>query len=49
MRGWLDENPRGRFGTHSYSLAQWGFTRKDLEPYFADYLRVHPVATSKEV
>ena len=48
MRGWLDENPQGRFGTHSYSLAQWGFTRKDLEPYFADYLRVHPVATSKE-
>ena len=48
MRGWLDENPQGRFGKHSYSLAEWGFTRKDLEPYFADYLRVHPVATSKE-
>lgn len=48
MRTWLDENPQGRFGKHSYSLAQWGFTRKDLEPYFADYLKVHPVATSKE-
>ena len=48
MRGWLDENPQGRFGRHSYSLAEWGFTRKDLEPYFAEYLRVHPVATSEE-
>jgi hypothetical protein len=48
MRGWLLANPQGRLGTHSYSLAQWGFTRKDLEPYFADYLKVHPVATNKE-
>jgi len=49
MQGWLAENPQGRFGRHTYSLAQWGFTRKDLEPYFADYLKVHPVATSVEV
>jgi hypothetical protein len=48
MQGWLDENPQGRFGKHSYSLAKWGLTKKDLEPYFADYLKVHPVATSKE-
>ena len=48
MQGWLAENPQGRFGTHSYSLDQWGFTRKDLEPYFADYLKVHPVANSRE-
>lgn len=44
MRHWLAENPQGRFGRHDYSLAEWGFTRKDLEPYFADYLKVHPVA-----
>jgi Sulfotransferase family len=48
MQSWLAGNPQGRFGKHSYSLAEWGFTRKDLEPYFADYLRVHPVADSVE-
>jgi hypothetical protein len=48
MRAWLDANPQGRFGQHRYSLAQWGFTKQDLEPYFSDYLRAHPVATSAE-
>jgi hypothetical protein len=48
MQAWLKANPQGRFGKHSYSLAQWGFTKQDLEPYFSDYLRVHPVATSAE-
>ncbi len=49
MRGWLDANPQGRFGKHSYSLAEWGFSKKELEPYFADYLKDHPVDTSVEV
>jgi hypothetical protein len=49
MHGWLAENPRGRLGMHNYSLAEWGLTRQDLEPYFADYLKVHPVATGVEV
>jgi hypothetical protein len=48
MRGWLLQNPRGRFGVHKYSLAQWGFTKQDLAPYFSDYLKVHPVATGVE-
>jgi hypothetical protein len=48
MRTWLAENPQGRFGVHRYSLAQWGFTRQDLEPYFSDYLRAHPIATGVE-
>ena len=43
MKQWLDENPQGRYGKHSYSLEEWGFTRQELEPYFADYLKVHPV------
>jgi hypothetical protein len=49
MTGWLAENPQNRFGKHSYSLAEWGLTRRDLEPYFADYLRTYPVATGKEM
>ena len=48
MNAWLAANPQNRFGRHSYSLEQWGFTRKDLEPYFSDYLKEHPVATGKE-
>jgi hypothetical protein len=44
MRGWLERNPQGRFGKHDYSLAEWGLSERELLPYFADYLRVHPVA-----
>lgn len=49
MRTWLKDNPHGRFGVHRYSLAEWGFTREELEPYFLDYLRIHPVATGAEL
>ena len=48
MRQWLADNPQNKLGKHSYSLSQWGFSKADLEPYFHDYLRVHPVATSQE-
>ena len=48
MQRWLLENPQNRYGKHSYSLSQWGFSKQDLEPYFSDYLRAHPVATSQE-
>jgi hypothetical protein len=49
MQRWLAENPQNRYGKHSYSLSEWGFSKKDLEPYFSDYLRAHPVATSREI
>jgi hypothetical protein len=48
MRGWLRDNPQNKLGKHTYSLAEWGLTKKDLEPYFSDYLRAHPVATNQE-
>jgi hypothetical protein len=48
MRNWLADNPQNKRGKHSYSLAEWGLSKKDLEPYFSDYLREHPVATSQE-
>lgn len=44
MNNWLKENPQNRFGKHNYSLEQWGYSKEDLEPYFADYLKAHPVA-----
>ncbi len=46
MRAWLEHNPQGRFGAHRYSLAEWGLSKADLEPYFSDYLRAHPVASA---
>lgn len=48
MQQWLQENPQGRFGKHTYSLQGWGFSRAELEPYFSDYLKEHPVATGEE-
>jgi hypothetical protein len=44
MRNWIASNPQNRHGKHSYTLEEWGFEKKDLEPYFSDYLRAHPVA-----
>ncbi len=38
MRAWLAENPQGRFGTHRYSLEQYGLTVDDLKPMLAPYL-----------
>jgi hypothetical protein len=38
MKRWLTENPPGRFGARPYSLAEFGLTKEDLEPVFADYL-----------
>ena len=48
MNQWLADNPQNRFGKHAYSLEEWGFTRKELEPYVADYLKAHPVASAEE-
>ena len=47
MRGWLAHNPQNKRGKHSYSLEEWGLSRKLLEPYFSDYLRAHPVARAE--
>ncbi len=44
MQQWLLDNPQNRFGSHDYSLEEWGFSREELEPYFAEYLAAHPVA-----
>lgn len=49
MQGWVEANPQGRFGKHSYSLGDWGLSKKDLAPYFSDYLKAHPVATGVEI
>jgi hypothetical protein len=47
MQKWLHDNPQGRFGTHAYKIEDWGLSNRDLEPYFHDYLKVHPVARTR--
>lgn len=44
MGRWLAENPQNKHGKHTYAFEDWGLTRDDMTPYFADYLRVHSVA-----
>lgn len=44
MQEWLRNNPQNKHGKHRYSLEDWGLSKQLLEPYFSDYLRVHPVA-----
>ena len=39
MQTYLDSRPRDKYGTHSYSLDQFGLTAQGLEPLFADYLQ----------
>jgi hypothetical protein len=38
MKDWLARNPQDRFGARPYSFEQFGLTRRQLEPVFADYL-----------
>jgi len=44
MEGWMRSNPQNKHGKHEYSLEDWGYTKRDLTPFFADYLRSYPVA-----
>jgi hypothetical protein len=43
MRQWLTANPQDRFGSRPYSLDEYGLTREQLEPVFADYLAAFDV------
>eukprot|EP00996_Jenningsia_fusiforme_P000270 NODE_1221_length_1630_cov_31.189753_g1086_i0.p1 GENE.NODE_1221_length_1630_cov_31.189753_g1086_i0~~NODE_1221_length_1630_cov_31.189753_g1086_i0.p1 ORF type:complete len:507 (-),score=86.87 NODE_1221_length_1630_cov_31.189753_g1086_i0:110-1498(-) len=37
MRQWLDDNPQGKHGRASYSLADFGISQEDIDLNFADY------------
>jgi hypothetical protein len=41
---WVDDNPQNKFGKHEYKLAQYGVTKKQLEPLFERYLSRYDVA-----
>ncbi|CAF1181863.1 unnamed protein product [Rotaria sordida] len=37
IRDWLLKNPQGKQGRHTYSLAEFGLNREDIETLYADY------------
>ena len=41
MLGYLDGRPQTKYGTHSYSLEQFGLTREGLDDLFVDYIAAH--------
>jgi len=43
MRTWLVDNPQGRRGRHSYSLAQYGLEVEEVRARFGDYLTDYAV------
>ncbi|MFN8625212.1 MAG: hypothetical protein U0587_04410 [Candidatus Binatia bacterium] len=43
MRQWLVANPQDRFGRPRYTLDEYGVTKEQLEPVFADYLAAFDV------
>lgn len=38
MRGWLADNPQGKYGQHSYTLDRFGHSEVTLRPHFESYL-----------
>lgn len=43
MRGWLADNPQGKFGKHEYALAEFGLTPEKVRPMFERYLSHYQV------
>ncbi len=44
IQAWVDDNPQDKFGRHEYKLAQYGLSKKALEPMFERYLSRYDVA-----
>ncbi|CAF1311238.1 unnamed protein product [Rotaria sordida] len=40
IRDWLLKNPQGKQGRHTYSLAEFGLNREDIETRYADYINL---------
>jgi hypothetical protein len=38
MQGYLDANPKGKHGSHSYDLAEFGLSKEGVRERFSDYI-----------
>ena len=41
VRRWLAENPAGKHGKHSYTLADFGLTEDDIRDVYGDYIETY--------
>ena len=48
MRNWLEENPQGKQGRHTYTLTEFGLEREDIQARYADYTRLFLASTSSD-
>ena len=44
MRSFRDQNPRGKHGDHSYTLADWGLDAGEIRERFRPYTNAYDVA-----
>jgi hypothetical protein len=47
MRAWLAANPQGKYGSHSYTLADCGLTEEDIDRTYGDYMEKYKVPREK--
>jgi hypothetical protein len=43
MRSFLDRHPRGKHGSHSYAIEDFGMTLGQIRERFDDYCRMYGV------
>jgi hypothetical protein len=48
MQKWLDDNPQGKFGRHTYSLEEYGIDQTTLDPIFAEYIEAYAIESEGE-
>jgi hypothetical protein len=47
MNAYVESNPKGKFGTHGYHLAEFGLNGDELTERFADYVTRYDVPTER--
>ncbi len=45
MQGYLDANPKGKHGAHSYDLAEFGLSKEGVRERFASYIADYDIPT----
>ena len=43
MQGYLDANPKGKHGSHTYDLAEFGLSQEAVRERFRDYIQLYDI------
>ena len=46
MRDFREQHPKGKHGSHQYSLEEWSLDESEIRERFGDYMRAHDLASS---